>query len=670
MHNKKINRTIASIVIGLIVLSGIIYFILTFTKDDNSFSIIENKWITSNANTIIDVDIYNDIPLYGYNGKGICFDLLDNFTEKYGINFSKRSYYSNSEINYDDIAFKVIKPNEKLGSNDILLYQDEYVIVSKNDKFDNIDNIKKIGFLSRDKEILTNYLKDLTEYKEYTNIDDLTKELEQKQIDYAIIPNIMYMNEILSNNINILYHISDLSQKYVLSIKDDTIYSIMKKYYANYLKKDYPEDYSKEFLNTYFSATKTNDISMKNYNSKIYKYGYIVNMPYENYANSSFVGTISNYLSNFEKIANVEIEVIRYDNIDDLKSALVSGDIDFSLTNFDDTSINMDNIETLSFKKEDYLVLSNEDIPITSIKGLADYKVSVIGSSNLHHLCIENNIKVNIFKDTDDLIRNANKGDIILIDKDTYNYYKNEKLKDYKIIYESSTDNGYKFIINAEDEIFAKMFNYYIASNDYNDIKYDYNTNIMVAEDNNNLKIVVLITAVIICLVLSLLIINKKRNDRFSIPKDDMIRYIDPMTSLKNRAYLNNNIYKWDDNVIFPQSIIVYDINKLREINDKFGRETGDEVIKKVAGILINNQLENTDIIRSDGDEFIIYMIGYDSKQTIEYAKKLAKEMKNIPNSSGVAVGYSMILDEVKTIDDAINESITMLRKNKEKNNR
>ena len=131
---------------------------------------------------------------------------------------------------------------------------------------------------------------------------------------------------------------------------------------------------------------------------------------------------------------------------------------------------------------------------------------------------------------------------------------------------------------------------------------------------------------------------------------------------------MNQNIYKWDDNVIFPQAVIVFDINSIKEINDKLGREVGDEIIKKVASILINNQLENTEIIRSGGDEFLIYMVGYDKDSVIEYSKKLAREMKKIPNSTGAAVGYSMILDEVKSVDDAINEAIIMMEKSKSKN--
>ena len=177
----------------------------------------------------------------------------------------------------------------------------------------------------------------------------------------------------------------------------------------------------------------------------------------------------------------------------------------------------------------------------------------------------------------------------------------------------------------------------------------------------------IFIVALVIFLIATVILINRKNVTNTVISKDEKLKYIDPMTSLKNRNYLNMNIYKWDDNVIFPQSVVVLDVVRLREINDTFGREMGDEIINKVASILINNQLENTDIIRSGGDEFLIYMVGYEEKQVSEYMKKMVREMKNIPNSSGVEVGYSMILDEVKTVDDAINEAIIMMMKNKEK---
>ena len=157
------------------------------------------------------------------------------------------------------------------------------------------------------------------------------------------------------------------------------------------------------------------------------------------------------------------------------------------------------------------------------------------------------------------------------------------------------------------------------------------------------------------------------RSKKREIPKEDKLKFIDVMTSLKNRNYLNYNIKTWEDNVIYPQSIVIIDLNNIKYINDNYGHTEGDEVIKKAASILINNQQENTDIVRTDGNEFLIYMVGYDEKQVIEFTRKLSKDLKELPHGFGATLGYSMIMDNVKTIDDAINEATLSMRQAKEK---
>lgn len=269
-----------------------------------------------------------------------------------------------------------------------------------------------------------------------------------------------------------------------------------------------------------------------------------------------------------------------------------------------------------------------------------------------------------MFKDTNDLIRNVN-DNVIVMDKATYLYYKDSKLSKYKIIYENSIKDAYKFIVNKEDETFYYLLNYYVNSHDYKMVRYNYKTNVMIEDSNKDLVYACILLGIIIAIILITVIISNRKLNKMGLDRNDRLKYIDPMTSLKNRSYLNHNIYKWDDNVIYPQAVVVMDINKMKQINDTYGREAGDEVIKKVASILINEQLENTDIIRSGGDEFIIYMIGYSKDKVVEYARKLNRKMKSISNAYGVEYGYSMILDEVKSVDDAINESITMMSKAK-----
>ena len=157
-----------------------------------------------------------------------------------------------------------------------------------------------------------------------------------------------------------------------------------------------------------------------------------------------------------------------------------------------------------------------------------------------------------------------------------------------------------------------------------------------------------------------------KEKTKHTLSKNDKLKYIDQLTSLKNRLYLNDSIEKWDNTSIYPQSIIIVNINDLSEINNNFGYEEGDKVILEAANILIRTQLPNTEIIRTDGSEFLIYMLEYDEKQTVAYLRKLNKELKELSHGYGAVTGYSMINDGIKTVDDAINEATLDVKTNKE----
>ena len=108
------------------------------------------------------------------------------------------------------------------------------------------------------------------------------------------------------------------------------------------------------------------------------------------------------------------------------------------------------------------------------------------------------------------------------------------------------------------------------------------------------------------------------------------------------------------------------DINRVKELNDSFGHEEGDKQIQAVANILIRTQIDNSEIIRTDGNEFLVYLIEYSEKQVVSYIKKLMKEFKRLPHDYGVAIGYSMIFDDSKLIEDAFNEASEQMRENKD----
>ena len=149
------------------------------------------------------------------------------------------------------------------------------------------------------------------------------------------------------------------------------------------------------------------------------------------------------------------------------------------------------------------------------------------------------------------------------------------------------------------------------------------------------------------------------------IKKEDKMRFIDQLTSLKNRNYLSENIESWNNNTIYPQILLVIDINNIQYINDTYGYEQGDKQIKAAANGLIKLQLDNSDIIRTDGTEFLVYLVGYSEKQVANYMRKLNKEFKKLPYDYGVVMAYSSITDDIKTIEDAINEATLAIKEKK-----
>lgn len=676
--NNKTNKIVILSIIGLLLLVCVVIFILNYTKDSSSFSLLEKNWINNHKSNVIDVSVYNDVPVYGQDGEGMIFSYLEEFTNSYGIEFNKVSYLVGGSTNMRDVSFRILNYNEELGENDILLYTDKYVLIGKNN--DNINGIsslrdKAIGVLEEDTSNVRYYLNEAVGVK-YTSCKD-TQEmidlLNQGEISYGVVPNNLYLDDIIENDLSVVFHLDELYKKYVLTVNNDkTLKSIMNKFTMIYQKDFEEEKYKTYFLDAFFKFSKISEAERMNYNASNYVYGYVANMPYENMINKEFVGTLANYLSGFEDTADVDFKLVGYNNVNELKQAFSRGEVDVLFANFNTTGVNVDVVNTISPFEEKYVILSKDNYPMNSIRSLKGQEVYTVSGTYLYDYLSVNGITPKGFINTDELLRNVSNKSIVMLNFDTYEYYKDRKFKNYKILYEGVLDNDYSFAIRDvnKNQTFIKLFSYYISSINYKNIRYEYNTDYMVNSKNElsvMVKYIAIILGITIMGLVVLYLILRKGKKKENITKDDKLKFIDVMTSLKNRNYLNYNIKTWEDNVIYPQSIVILDLNNIKYINDNYGHAEGDEVIKKAASILINNQEENTDIVRTDGNEFLIYMVGYDEKKIQEYIRKLSKEMKSLPHEFGASFGYSMITDDIKTIDDAINEATLSMRQAKEK---
>jgi diguanylate cyclase (GGDEF)-like protein len=92
---------------------------------------------------------------------------------------------------------------------------------------------------------------------------------------------------------------------------------------------------------------------------------------------------------------------------------------------------------------------------------------------------------------------------------------------------------------------------------------------------------------------------------------EDYLRYLgthDVMTGLFNRAYFEEQILHLEKDRQDPISIIIADLNGLKETNDNLGHPAGDNLIRRAAEVLRANADDRYTVARIGGDEFAILM--------------------------------------------------------------
>ena len=676
MKRKKI---LVVTILLLIFISGIIiYFYFFKVNAKTTLTANEKNWIESNKNNLIDLYIPNDIPVLSDDGDGLVFDFLSDLEKDTGLDFNKSTFTTKEQAksNYA-ISFK-----EEKDKNDILLYQDNYVLIGKNRikylRLEDINNVS-IGVLEN-----TNNLEKKLEgigtvtYKTYNNKESMLSDLKNSAVDLVLIPRLSSLNSIVLGEYNIVYNVTNYSNNYVLSLGSESILNnILKKYHAKWSKEKQTADFNKNLLQNYFSIKKIDEQEQVKFRSKRYSYGFVNNAPFDLTVSDGLRGLNHSLINSFSKAANVEIDYKKYSNIANLTKDFGENKLDFIFDYNDTVKYNMDTSNTVSIYDEKVNIISdqNTDISISSISSLVDKKVKVIKNSKIEKYLSDSGIELKSYDNMNALIVNLGKNDLAAVDSYNYDYYIRSDLDSFKSLYSFDLDSDCSFIIRdtSTNKLFSDTYNYYLSFNDTNKLLNNGYKDLINYNNNNKLFRVLTILFSTILIVLIGIIVNKfvkkNKNPYAKFSKADKLRYVDNLTSLKNRDYLNDNINIWDNSNIYPQGIIIIDLNNIAYINDNFGHTEGDKVIVEAAGVLIKNQLPNSEIIRTNGNEFLIFVLEQDEKKIIAYIRKLNKELKNISHGFGAAIGYSIIVDEVKTIDDAVNEATIDMRNNKFQNN-
>ena len=120
------------------------------------------------------------------------------------------------------------------------------------------------------------------------------------------------------------------------------------------------------------------------------------------------------------------------------------------------------------------------------------------------------------------------------------------------------------------------------------------------------------------------------------------LSYIDELTKLHNRKSYNeriNELLSSYKRYKKPFSILMYDIDNFKHINDTYGHQDGDEVLVKMSALVKSNIRTNDFLFRVGGEEFIVLF----SETKLEDSKTVSEKIRKKIEEEMIKLNYGKI---------------------------
>lgn len=101
---------------------------------------------------------------------------------------------------------------------------------------------------------------------------------------------------------------------------------------------------------------------------------------------------------------------------------------------------------------------------------------------------------------------------------------------------------------------------------------------------------------------------------------------VDPLTGAYNRRHMEQEMHQAVEEFArhsTPMALILMDIDRFKEINDRFGHEAGDEVLTRFAGLVHGHTRQIDRFYRFGGEEFLLLIKGVGLEEAMQVAEKI-----------------------------------------------
>jgi diguanylate cyclase (GGDEF)-like protein len=100
----------------------------------------------------------------------------------------------------------------------------------------------------------------------------------------------------------------------------------------------------------------------------------------------------------------------------------------------------------------------------------------------------------------------------------------------------------------------------------------------------------------------------------------------DPLTGILNRRAFEVQVDKERERSLrtgVPFGLLIFDVDKFKDFNDRYGHSAGDEVLRRVSGIISAEARRIDTVARYGGEEFVVLATGTDAAGLLALGERI-----------------------------------------------
>lgn len=148
----------------------------------------------------------------------------------------------------------------------------------------------------------------------------------------------------------------------------------------------------------------------------------------------------------------------------------------------------------------------------------------------------------------------------------------------------------------------------------------------------------------------------------------EYLSYHDQLTGLLNRRFFEEEMIRLESDEYLPVTLVMLDVNGLKLINDAFGHNAGDELLKTAAGIIMTGCTAGGTLSRIGGDEFVLLLPNTETEVAEKILEKIIDEVnqsQSDPVILSISYGIATKTDESLILHDVFKIAEDLMYRNK-----